>query len=59
MRLSDEELKTLAGEFRGGPVGLPEGADPEDTLNRLSQYPGLEGVHIAEVTIADGTLLMA
>lgn len=59
MILNGIELHELAEEFKGGgPVRLPDNADETDTLTRLATFPGLEGVHVAEHTEGDGTILM-
>jgi hypothetical protein len=59
--LTDEELDTLAKELLdGGPCGLPEGADADDTIDRLQGWAaGLQEVHIAEDTPGDGIILHA
>lgn len=59
--LDDAEIKVLADELlAGGPVQLPEGANADDTLDRLIGWaPGLQETHIAEETEGDGIIIHA
>lgn len=59
--LTDPEIQDLATQLlKGGPVQLPQGANVDDTVDRLIGWaPGLQEVHIAEETELDGIILHA
>jgi hypothetical protein len=59
--LTDAEIDDLAKEFQdGGPVRCPEGVDVDQVLDQLrTRHSGLQEVHVAEETKADGIILMA